>query len=285
MLRSDEREAAPEPARLSWRAPALFWLAGMAALVAGATSSIAIGVCVAFPLMWLAVLAPIWASRSTQRFDRDLPGLLAARDQSAAFARLRGALGMQLFAAPHVTAERAGRLALELAAPRRARRAVSRALSAWSDEDAAPLSLRIGYAHACFEHGDDTEAIWIYRDLMSKETLPRVGVRLAHALWRSGAGVREVLAVVAQSAPHADEAERADLLLVQALAESARGHRATARELFDEVQEPKADPALYARAKRLLRVSERASERTAERAPERSNVVSLAEARARLRAS
>jgi hypothetical protein len=136
------------------------------------------------PFMVGFSLAPKWAKSSTTRFDRDALGLLMNKKHEALRARYGRALGMRLFGPPAVAAERRGMVALESGDPAGARGAYQRAMDGYDDGE-PPVSVQLGYAHACFALGDDEEAVRVYRDVLSRAgTLPKVQENLDQALAR-----------------------------------------------------------------------------------------------------
>jgi hypothetical protein len=231
---ADSPERTLEPARDAERcaplAPAFLWSGAAFALVFGglATSSVWVALITAGPLVLLALLGPSWARRSMARFDRDFVSLVARGASDRLRRRFALALGMRCFAERHLVDERRGRVALACCDPRTARRAYARALAVWRDDELAPLSVRLGYADACYQLEDDSEAIWTYRRIAVRhDEVPRVAVNLVHALLRSGAEHTEVGDALARAHADTDE-ERLVLELVRGrmAAESGNARRA-----------------------------------------------------------
>ena len=232
-----EASEAPFPARdpdaVAPLLPLTFWAAGGLAFflaVAGAAPLVA-AFLLAAPFAVLALVAPLWARRSIRRFDVDQVKLLSRGATHALLPRLRRAWGMRLFASRDLLAEREGRVALESGQHRRARRAFAVALSSWHDEDRAPLSVRLGYAHACYALGDHAEARWVYSRLLEQVgALPRVATSYAHALHLGGAEAAEIanaLSRAERSCP--DDEERVVLALLRAHLAAAAQQRSKAR--------------------------------------------------------
>ena len=183
-------------------------------------------VSVAVPMVLLYALAPAWAESSAARFDRDLVRMLSTGRRSSLPSRYALALGMRWFAPPAVAAERRAVVAAENGMPREARASYRDALREHGRN--APLRVRLGYAHACYELNDDGEAIRAYRDLLAQTaSLPGVRRNLAHALVRSGDSLREALELIdAEGAGNSPERE-----LLRAVAYAKLGEHARASEL------------------------------------------------------
>lgn len=191
------------------------------------------------PMVLLYALAPAWAESSTARFDRDLVRLLSTGRRAALPGRYARALGMRLFASPAVSAERRAVVAAENGLPREARASYRVALH--EHGRAAPLRVLLGYAHACYELRDDSEAIRAYRDLLAQTTaLPGVRRKLAHALVRRGEALREALELIdAEAGPgHAPERE-----LLRAVAYAKLGEHRRASELAERTRDAEGELA------------------------------------------
>jgi tetratricopeptide (TPR) repeat protein len=186
----------------------------------------------AAPMLVLYALAPLWAASSLARFDRDSVGLLAARAPGRLLSRYRWALGMRLFSPPALLAERKAMVLLECGDARGARVAYSEALEELGA--AAPARVVLGQAHASFATGDDVTAIAMYRRVLdSVGALPGVERKLGHALVRQGEDLQDALALLTRAQREvSDEAQRAELLLLRALAFAKLGEAARARELL-----------------------------------------------------
>lgn len=192
-------------------------------------------VVVALPVASLYVLAPSWAARSVERFDRDLVRLLSTGKRQALARRYALAIGMRLFAPPAVTAERRAVVAAENGAPRDARAGYRAALREYGRR--APLRVLLGYAHACYAIADDGEAIRVYRQLLDQEgMLPGVRRNLAHALVRRGEELREALELIdSESGLGIASDRRHELDLLRAVAHAKLGERERARELMAQI--------------------------------------------------
>lgn len=181
-------------------------------------------------VMALYLLAPRIGQRSLARFDRDSVQLLAQGKKAELEARYRQAIGMRLFAAPAVVAERRGLVAAELGAPERAREAYLAALEGYPQGE-APLSVRLGLAHACYALGDDEEAIRHYRAVhASAGGLPRVKQSFAHALARRGESLDEAEKMAEELLASGEEPPR---LLLRALVHAKRGQKRAAKDLLE----------------------------------------------------
>ncbi|MCA9608022.1 MAG: hypothetical protein KC619_20580 [Myxococcales bacterium] len=181
------------------------------------------------PVIALYVLAPKIGQRSLARFDREAVQLLAKGRASALGARYARAIGMRLFAPPARVAERRGLVAAETGAPDRARVAYREAIAGYP-EDRAPVSVRLGLAHACYALGDDREAIRLYRAILRAEgTFPNLERRLAHALARRGEDLKEAERLADEARRQSDDPEAQ---LIRALVHARRGQRGPARKLL-----------------------------------------------------
>jgi tetratricopeptide (TPR) repeat protein len=193
-------------------------------------------------------LAPNWARRSQLAFDRDVPALLTQGKPGALQNRFDRALGMRLFAPVAVSAERQGMVARENGRHAEARGAF--ALAQRSQGRAAPLAVRLGYAHACFAVGDDLAAIDAYRALIEAgDLLPGVERNLAHALIRQGQQLEEALGLLQRTEDtRRSPAERAEVDLVRALAHAKLGQRVEAERLLSAAEGRIQDSAAHAQA-------------------------------------
>lgn len=182
-------------------------------------------------VMALYLLAPHLGKRSLARFDRDVVQLLARGERARLEARYRGALGMRLFAAPALVAERRGLVAAEVGSAERARAAYLDALEGYGPGE-APLSVRLGLAHACYALGDDEEAIRNYRAVVEKSGgLPHVAQRFAHSLARHGEQLDEAERMVERLLADASGEPPAERVLLRALVHAKRGQKGPARKL------------------------------------------------------
>lgn len=185
----------------------------------------------------LYLYVPHLGRRSLARFDRDAVQLLARGERAGLEARYRRALGMRLFAAPALVAERRGLVAAEVGSAERARGAYLEALEGYGAGE-APLSVRLGLAHACYSLGDDEEAIRNYRAVVEKSGgLPRVAQRFAHSLARRGEALDEAERMVERLLTDAGDDPPADHLLLRALVYAKRGQKGPARKLVKETAE------------------------------------------------
>lgn len=186
----------------------------------------------AVPMLALYALAPAWAARSLASFDRDVVRMLAARSPSELRGRYNTALGLRLFAAPALRAERKAMMLAELGETRGAHAAYREAYEEHAGQP--PLRVILGYAHASFAVGDDRSAITLYRRLLaSAGTLPGVERNLAHALIRRGEDLPEALERLARVEREANDSERQlELKLLTALAHAKRGDRVEAERLL-----------------------------------------------------
>jgi hypothetical protein len=199
------------------------------ALASLARVPLPVALAAASPLLVASLLAPAWARVSAQRFDRVALSLIAAGRADRLRDRLRRALGLRLFGAPQELAARQGMIATMCGDPIAARGAYARALVAHDDEDRAPVAVRLGHAHACYESGDDVEAEWRYERLLETAgPLPRVRMQLAHARLRRGTIDGRTLALL-DAAERDRDAPPAEIALVRAIADALRGRRAIAR--------------------------------------------------------
>jgi hypothetical protein len=186
----------------------------------------------AAPMMVVYALAPLWAARSMAAFDRATVSLLAKRDPSRLRARYSRALGMRLFGAPGLVAERKAMMLLECGSPRAALAAYRDALDELGK--AAPDRVVLGAAHASFAAGDDAGAVVLYRRVLgSVGALPGVERKLAHALIRRGEDLEEALSLLERTGSQLSDAEaKQEQLLMRALANAKLGRTDTARELL-----------------------------------------------------
>jgi hypothetical protein len=187
----------------------------------------------AVPMLALYALAPLWASRSLARFDRDSVSLLAARNPSRLRARYRRALGLRLFAPPALRAERRAMVLLECGDAHGARECYREVIDELGS--AAPPRVVLGCAHASFATGDDATAIALYRRVLdSVGALPGVERKLAHALVRQGEDLRAALEIFERTERELDPEQREELTLLRALAFAKLGESARAKELLGQ---------------------------------------------------
>lgn len=219
-------------------------------LVYWARLPLGVAVLAVSPLLVLFAIAPTWALASTRAYDRDVLRLRAAGRSRELRARFGRALGMRLFAAPAITAERLGDVLRELGDPVGARLAYRRALEG---AGAAPtLQTLLGLAHAAYASNEDSEAIGAYRRLLEIDhEIPRVRARLAHALLRRGGGLdsqdaRELLDTVRPTSAE----ERDELTLLRAYADAREGRADAARAALRALEG--GDEALRAEVESVL---------------------------------
>lgn len=238
----DARPMAPEPRRVASSGPTPG--SGLARNILIPTSIVLCFVLVyvvGVPVKWvlpigaafmlLYVLAPVLARRSLASFDREAVQLLASGRRSQLVARYRRALGMRLFAAPALVAQRRGMVASELGHASAARAAFEEASEGWGGEP--PLAVRLGLAHASFALRDDGEAIRHYRRVLGEAPgLPHVARNLAHALARHGDDLVEAERLSADLLAKAGDGASAELALLRALVHAKRGQRGPARKLL-----------------------------------------------------
>jgi tetratricopeptide (TPR) repeat protein len=188
---------------------------------------------VAVPMLVLYALAPRWAARSVVSFDRDLVRLLSTGRRQALPGRYARALGMRVFSAAGVRAERRAVVAAENSDPREAQASYRAALREYASQP--PLRVLLGYANACYALGDDVEAIRVYRELQANAAaLPGVRRNLVHAMVRSGESLREALALLDDAARNdVGRARPADTDLMRAVAHAKLGEFDRARMLAD----------------------------------------------------
>ncbi len=183
-------------------------------------------------VMALYLAAPVLGKRSLSRFDRDLVQLLATGRRGALPARYRRALGMRFFAAPALAAERRGLIAAESGHPQRALEAYRAAVEGYGDGE-APLSVRLGLAHASYAVGEDDEAIRSYRAVLRDNPgLPKVKTNLVHALARSGRDLAEAERLSEELLREAGDPPSTELRMLRALVHARRGQRGPAKKLL-----------------------------------------------------
>jgi len=184
-------------------------------------------IAIAVPFMLLFIWAPAWARASVASFDRDAVRLLSTNRREALEARLRRAFGMRIFAPPAIVAERRGLVASESGRAAVARDAYRVAKQAYGA--APPVSVVLGYAHACYELGDNDDAIDAYRHVLrTAGPLPRVQRNLAEALMRRGGTGSEAAQLLEREIESTtDETSRGEL---RALLQQAGGPKKKARK-------------------------------------------------------
>ncbi len=193
-------------------------------------------------VMVLYLVAPLIGRRSLARFDRDLVQLLARGRARALPGRLRRAIGMRLFAPPALVAERGGLVEAENGRSARAQAAYRAAQEGYGD-DAAPLSVRLGLAHASYALGDDDAAIAAYRTVLREApSLPRVKANLTHALARSGRDLSEA-EQLAEEVLRESSGESAELSLLRALVHARRGQKGPAKKILRACEGAEGDRA------------------------------------------
>jgi hypothetical protein len=195
----------------------------------------------AVPMLVLYALAPRWAARSLARFDRDSVALLAARTPQRLRSRYRRALGMRLFSAPALLAERRAMMLFECGDQRGARAAYREVLDELGE--AASPRVVLGHAHASFSLGDDATAIGLYRRvLQTVGALPGVERKLAYALVRQGEDLAQALELLARTEPElADGEPRVEHRMLRALAFVKLGDAERARAELSRLRTHSAD--------------------------------------------
>jgi|GEM_PF-2446009 len=243
--------AAPRPPAPALLRHALLPLSIVVALVLyyGARLPFAAAAGAALPLLLLHAFSASWARASVARFDRDVVPLLMRRDPVRLNTRFNRAIGMRLFAAPAIVAERRGLVEAQRGRHRAAREAYREALDGYGT--GAPLAVLVGLAHACFELALTDEAIDAYEKVLARtKTLPLVQRNLAQAYLTRGTrddakAARKLLERA--SAEAADAPSTARIYALQAWVEAIAGGRADARTLLDKSEvacAPDEDPAL-----------------------------------------
>ena len=228
---------AAEPDQSIWRAALIplslvvvFFLYYAAEVPFGAAASASI------PFLALFLAAPLWARRSTTRFDQDVVRLLTTDAKDRLEGRLSRALGMRLFAPPAWVHERRGLVASELGRHGEARAAYRKAMKAYDDPEQAPMAVLLGYAHASYALGDDIEAIRSYRKVLATQgTMPKLERNLAHSLIRRDEDLKEAMELLDRAEAGAQSPEaRTEVALIRALGDAKRGRRATAKDALRE---------------------------------------------------
>lgn len=141
------------------------------------------------PLVLLFLVAPAWAARSVQAFDRDAVLALSRGQRDQLPALYRRALGMRLFAPVGVRAERRGLVASESGDREGALVAYREAAEAWRRAGGtAPVSVWFGLAGAAEALGRWPDAAEALRVLAKHDAaVPGLSDRLARAESRLGA--------------------------------------------------------------------------------------------------
>jgi len=191
-------------------------------------------VAASLPLVALFIFAPAWVRRSAAAFDRDAIRLLAGGRSTDLVDRYGRSLGLRLFGPVALRAARQGMVAAETGDAEAARLHFARAHDGWEDPKDVPFAVTVGWAHACYGVGDDTEAIAAYRKVLDERgALPRVRKNLAHSLIRRGDAIRDALSVLDQADVEAsDPTEKAELGLLRAWALSDLGQKKKAARLL-----------------------------------------------------
>ncbi len=179
--------------------------------------------------------APILARDSRDAYDRAALALLTRGKGAEIAARLTSAWGLRAFGPPG-----------ELAARRGAAHAGSshwkEAADAWREAIRAypkgmPRAVALGFSHAAFEAGRDRDAIAGYRVLLERDAaLPRVKVRLAHALARLGEDLDEADACLT-AAESGAEGKAPATLIARAAWLAARGRKKEARAHLESLSD------------------------------------------------
>lgn len=140
--------------------------------------------------------ASVIANASRDAYDRAAVGLLAKGKASELGARLETAYAFRVFGP---SAERAARRGAVLSAAGKypeAAKEWARAIAGYAS-DVVPRAVGLGFASAAFEAGWNRDASRAYRALFDGDPdLPRVRMRLAHALARLGEDLEEADALL-----------------------------------------------------------------------------------------
>jgi hypothetical protein len=206
----------------------------------------------AIPMLALYAFAPVLATRSMAKFDRDAIQLLAARRSDLLRRRYARSLGMRLFAPPGLRAERKAMVLAESGDARGARDAFREAHEEHAGKP--PLRVLLGYAHASFTLRDDSRAIELYRALLiAGGALPGVERNLAHALVRSGEDLEEAIALLARCEREpSPEPRQIELKLLRGIAHAKLGERERARALLAETGTHEQTAALRSELSQLV---------------------------------
>jgi hypothetical protein len=164
-------------------------------------------------------LVELLSNDARDAYDRAAVGLMAKGHERELGARFRAARAFRLFG---TKAERSAREAAVLTAEGKKEEAAK----AWASAVAGyangvvPRSIALGFAGAAFDAGWDRDASRAYRALFEGDPeLPRVRLRLAHALAKLGEDLEEVETLLAAEEKHGGDA--AEIAEVRAAAKKA----------------------------------------------------------------
>lgn len=159
-------------------------------------------------IVGLGLIAFQWASvlanASRDAYDRAAVTLMSKGEAKALRARLHAATFFRWFAPPAELAARRGAVAASLGESEEAAKQWKNAVTAYP-RGVVPRSVAVGFAGAAFAAGWDRDAMRAYRALYEGDPeLPKVRVRLAHALAKLGEDQEEaesLLAAAEKGAP------------------------------------------------------------------------------------
>jgi tetratricopeptide (TPR) repeat protein len=171
--------------------------------------------------------APILARDARDAYDRAALALLTKGKGAELRARLDGAWMFRAFAPPGEIAARRGAALAGSARWKDAAAAWREAVLAYPK--GTPRAVALGFAHGAFEGGRDGDAVAGYRALLERDPgLPRVKVRLAHALARLGEQLDEADALLT-AAESGGEAKSSEVVIARAAWLAAQGRKKEAR--------------------------------------------------------
>lgn len=153
--------------------------------------------------------ANVLANASRDAYDRAVVALMAKGNEKALRARLEAAIPFRLFGAAGEQAARLGAVLTAEGKAEEAAKAWAKAVAGYAG-GAVPRAVALGFASAAFDAGWDRDASRAYRALYDNDPeLPRVRVRLAHALARLGEDLDEVETLLAAEAKNESDDARA----------------------------------------------------------------------------
>ncbi len=171
--------------------------------------------------------APILAKDGREAYDRAALGLLAKGRGAELVGRFAAARAFRAFGAPGYVAARRGAALAGALRWREAADAWGEAIRAYPQ--GMPRAVALGFSHASFEAGRYRDAMAGYRVLLDRDAgLPRVKVRLAHALARLGEDLDEADALLT-AAESGAEAGAPDTVIARAAWLAARSRKKAAR--------------------------------------------------------
>lgn len=237
--------AEPSLARLG-----LLPLAAFVIVVAryGFGASFTLAMAAGAPLVLLFAVAPVLAARSRRRFERGL-GMALARGQGGELeALLRAARAFRWFGSPGEVAEKEGLVASEAGDHARAKEAYARAAEGWRGP--APMAVELGFAHACFELGEDAKAVTSYRRVLAWEPTMRLArERIAQALLRAGLdGEGEAHGWLEGLEEPANEEAAHRFRMLRAAAARSAGEKGEAKRWLKKAGKPRDEEARALRA-------------------------------------